>query len=93
MFFQKIYLLLLLCPSLFLCGTIRYDPHSGVGFTRPMQATNTQHATKRAGQSVDFDYDRDCQKKIDITDDQMFGCQLATIPGYELRVCKLETGS
>ena len=56
-----------------MCGVMGTSPtEGGLNFSLPLQAMSGQ-ATER--DSVSFDYDRDCRKKIDLPDDPMFGCR------------------
>jgi hypothetical protein len=90
MVFQTVCFTLVLCSSLLLCGTRAAKPEEGgLNFAQAIQAVNSQK-----GQSGNINYDAFCQEKVDKTHDQLLGCQLpAPNAGFELRVCKLETGT
>ena len=90
--FRNVCVYLALCATVFQCGIHAEDddrPEEGdLDFTVPTAAIDG------AKVGASFDYDSFCETVIDNPDDQLLGCQLkAPNANFELRVCKLESGT
>ena len=90
MAFQRISLHFVTCLSLMFLGALGTSPpeEGGLDFATPRAAVVAE-----SEKADNIDYNTFCKVKDNIPGDSLFGCELKDPnDGFELRVCKLESG-